>query len=183
MRKIVLAVATAGLSLWSGGASAVDKLPCPAGMICASKPDTILSLMKTLSPTAKAGLTKEGERKIDVTDQSYKYTIYFRDCAVEHTGCAALTFVVSFSADPVADMAFVNKWNSDKRPTRAIYNEDGSVDIQYDMSTYGGVSVDNFKDVKGWWDSALSDFADFYKTADEAKNGKPSDKPADKPKN
>lgn len=168
MRKTLLvAAATLGL-WWTGAAEAADKAPCPAGLVCASKPSTVFDQVRLLSPDAKLGTAKDGTPQIDVTDKTYKYTIYFEDCDGK-TACASLYFMVAFSPDDLADLAFVNKWNVDKRPARAIRYDDGSIALVYDVSTLGGLTVTNFKDVVGWWDSTLDEFSDFFEAQEKAK--------------
>lgn len=172
MRGIIMAAAVAVLSLWGGAASAADKTPCPAGLVCASKPQTVIDLVKTLSPDAKLDKASDGTPIIKVTDQAYNYSIYFEDCD-EGKACAALSFTVSFSPEDAADLAFVNKWNREKRPARAMRDDDGSVSLQFDVSTYGGMNADNFKDVKSWWDSTLDEFSKFFDEQKKAAQAKP----------
>lgn len=166
-----VSVAAAILCLWwTGAAQAADKAPCPAGLVCASKPSSVFDQVRALSPTATLGAAKDGTPEIDVTDKTYKYTIFFDDCD-GRTACASLYFIVTFSAEDLADLAFVNKWNVNNRLARAMRYDDGSIALVYDVSTYGGLTIANFRDVVGWWDTTLDEFSDFYDAQDKARAG------------
>lgn len=150
--------------LLAGQADASDKRPCPANLICANKPSSIMDLITGSDPSAQVGVDKEGRPKVTITNKAYKYTIYFADCDGK-VNCSALTFSSDFTKDPTITLAFVNGFNKGFRVPKASLEDDGTMFLQMEVSTVGGISRENFLDWKGWWDAGLNDFADYVDKA------------------
>jgi hypothetical protein len=170
MRKTWFLVLTgASLAVLSGSAMASDTLPCAAGMICANKPETVTDQIQKLEPKAKTTKAENGTPTIAIDGEYYNYFIYFKDCE-EGKDCAAIAFSADFTKDAAIDLAFVNKWNRNSRIAKAYIGDDGGMFLTLDVSTVGGLSKANFADWKGWWESQLSEFADFYDAESKTKS-------------
>ncbi|WP_375396305.1 YbjN domain-containing protein [uncultured Sphingomonas sp.] len=155
-----VAVAGVALAAFAGPADAKDTLPCPSGLVCATVPATVTDFIKSIDPKAVVSKDSKGLPKIDLS-AAYKYSIYFRDCE-NNTQCAAITFVSDFTPDPAIDLAFVNKWNRDFRVPKAYLGDDGALNLEFEVSTVGGITQANLRDVKSWFESGLGDFGGFY---------------------
>lgn len=175
MRRIGGATILAWGLLGATGAVAADSKPCPAGLICANKPETIADALRAAGFSAELGKTEKGFTRVKSSASGYKYTIYFEDCDDAKANCASIRFFTDFDKDGTESFELVNKWNHDKRLGKAYLQDDGSFAMEYDLSTVGGLTAANFKDVITWWESTLGALSQFFR--DHPAPAKPS-KPA-----
>ncbi len=171
MRRVYLAAIGVAVLAMGGPAGASDDKPCPSGLVCASKPDTITSIMKSLEPKVKMRKADDDDPVIDVEGPVYDYEVMFMDCK-NRAQCAAVTFSSAFKAEPLLDVDFANRWNREHRIPKAYVDKDGALYLQLEVSTIGGLTRANFRDWKEWWDSGLSDFAKFYDKESDARDPK-----------
>jgi len=149
--------------LGASGAVAADTKPCPAGMICATKPETIADALRAAGFSADVGKTEKGFTRIKSSASGFKYSIYFEDCDDAKANCASIRFYTDFDKDGSETLDLANRWNRDKRLGKAYLLDDGSFAIEYDLSTVGGVNAANFKDVITWWESTLGALSQFFR--------------------
>jgi hypothetical protein len=152
-------------------AAAQDKDPCPSGMVCANKPSTIVSIMKSMEPKTKVSTGDDGQPLIDVDGPTYDYSIFFMDCNGKKD-CAAITFSANFDKDKILDVDLANRWNREHRVPKAYIDKDGQLYLQMEVSTVGGITPANFRDWKQWWDDALVDFSNLYDSESAARDPK-----------
>ena len=99
---------------------------------------------------------------IEIKDSTYAFDVYFYGCKA-NKNCDSLRFEALFEKAPENTPEFVNKWNSKKRFLQAYVRDDGGFAVAYDVATIGGLNQRNFADVVDWWNSQLSELADFFK--------------------
>ena len=132
-------------------------------MICASNPQSMVTAIQGMG--YKAVLTKDsgGDPQITSSASGYNYDIFFYDCK-NNVNCTSVQFQIVFSKDSVNSADLANEWNSKQRLGSMHFNkEKGTLVIQYDISTVGGINQKNFADVVSWWDSTLGEAAKFFK--------------------
>lgn len=163
MRIHTLILASAFVSC---SANAVDSENCGAGLICASKPETVVEAIQAAGYRAKLDKDKGGDPMISSEASGYDFEIYFYGCE-KSKDCTSLRFQTTFKAEPDNTPEYANAWNNKKRFIQASV-EDQALTLGYDLTTVGGVNVKNFEDVASWWSEMLGDFAIFVKEQDAA---------------
>jgi hypothetical protein len=154
-----LILMSAGLISFSGSASAQDE--CPTGLICASKPETVVGGVQDAGFRAKLGKDSAGDPMIDSEASGYTFQIYFYDCE-KGKDCRSLQFVADFEADDGNTPEYANAWNVKHRFIQASVNEK-ELQLAYDITTAGGLNKANFADVLETWSTMLGKFAVFVK--------------------
>ncbi len=135
---------------------------CADGVVCASNPAGMVSAIQALGYKASLDKDSSGDPKIISSASGYDYDIYFYDCN-NHLNCSSIQFFVSFTKDSANSEMLANQWNLKKRMGKMAFDPaDGSINLQYDLSTSGGLNKTNFKDVVGWWDSTLGALHTFF---------------------
>lgn len=168
-RAMAMLVALFGAS----AAWASDDKPCPAGLICATKPDGVAEAVRAAGFSAELTKTDKGASVIRSSASGYKYNIYFVDCDEAKAKCAALQFFIDFRKDGTETLDLVNRWNRENRMGKAYLEDDGGFAMEYDFSTIGGITPANMKDVMLWWESTLGQLNRFFKETTPAPAAKP----------
>lgn len=153
-----------------GAAAAADKSPCPAGLICASNPSSVVAALQEAGYAAKLTKDNLGDPLIESSGGGYKFDVLFYDCE-ERRQCGSLQLQISFRSEGYEDPGLANKWNTTKRLGQARINDKGEFVLSYPLSTVGGLNQSNFRDVLDWWSSSLGDLKAFW-----ADNPKPAAK-------
>ena len=157
--------AAAGLALSCAAilpASAEDKAPCGAGMVCASKPETVMAAMEKAGFKPKLSKDNGGDPMIESDEAIYHFDVYFYGCE-NHINCDSLRFEAIFEKAPENTIELANKWNVSKRFLQASVRDSGEIAFAYDVPTIGGVNDANFADVLDWWTSELNELGKFFK--------------------
>ena len=161
------------MKLWKGAALAValafcgeahasDTDPCPADMVCANKPQTVVDALHQAGYKAKLGKDKVGDPMVESAAGGYDFTLFFYEC--EHgRDCASVQFLVSFKADSTNTPALANEWNQKQRFSQMSVDDDGSLDIRLDVNTFGGLNQKNFADTIDWWAARMGELSAFFK--------------------
>lgn len=151
----------AAISAISSAANAADENPCPADLICASKPETVVSGLQDAGFRAKLEKDKTGDPMISSEASGYEFEIYFYGCE-KGQNCAELQFQTTFMAEADNTPDYANAWNTSKRFIQASVDQQ-KLQLAYDISTVGGVNKANFTDTTQWWAAMLGEFAVFVK--------------------
>jgi hypothetical protein len=153
-------------SIFASSANAADDAACKAGVICASKPQSVVEAMQSAGFRAKLDKDKEGDPLITSEASGYDFEVYFYGCE-KSVNCSSIRFQTTFKAEPDNTPEYANAWNAKKRFIQASV-EDQMLTLAYDLTTVGGVNAQNFEEVAGWWSDMLGDFAVFVKEQDAA---------------
>jgi Putative bacterial sensory transduction regulator len=150
-------------------ALAVDKNPCGTSLICASKPDTVVSALQDAGYKAKMTKDDGGDPMINSSASGYDFDIYFYGCK-DNKQCDSLQMRISFAKDGANTPELANKWNKGKRFSQAYIDEKGRFVADYDVSTVGGLTKGNFADVIDWWSVTLGNLKTFFEENPPPKN-------------
>ena len=160
MNKAVLPLLA--LFATSLSAPALAEAGCPAGLVCAADPRSVVDALQSLGYKAMLGKSDTtGNPKIESSAAGYDYTIYFYDCAAPK-GCGSLGFTVVFEDDGTNTARLANAWNKDNRFSQMAVNDNGTMAFTYDVTTVGGVNRANFADVVDWWQVMLGKVRGFF---------------------
>jgi hypothetical protein len=166
-RLLALAAVTLGVA----GARPAQAEICGAGVICASNPQGMVDAIKALGYKAVLQKDPDGDPEIDTSASGYDYTIYFDDCN-NHVNCDTVQFYISFDKDPANSEKLANEWNLTRRMGKMYFDpKDGSITMDYELSTVGGLSPKNFADVLAWWETCLGELQTFYQEHPAPKSG------------
>uniref|UniRef100_UPI0037CC2593 YbjN domain-containing protein n=1 Tax=Sphingorhabdus sp. TaxID=1902408 RepID=UPI0037CC2593 len=154
-----LILMSAGLMSFSGSARAQEG--CPAGLICASKPETVAVGVQDAGFRAKVDKDDAGDPMIYSEASGFKFQILFYECD-KGKECSSLQFVSYFGAEDDNTPEYANAWNAKTRFIRASV-EKKELQLAYDITTTGGLNKANFTDVLEWWSAMLGEFALFVK--------------------
>jgi hypothetical protein len=135
------------------------------------QPDNITSI----TPDAMAAIMRDAGYKADVYEfgtttkhkavatamEGYKVRVYFYSCDAQNK-CGSLNFETSFTKSPNFTLALTNKWNAEHRYTKLYIDPtDGSLNFDFDIFVYGGVTSKTLKDAVTLYDGTLGDLAKF----------------------
>ena len=144
-------------------AQAADEEPCGKGLVCANAPETVVKAIQDAG--FKASLSKSestGNPMITSAASGYDFRVYFYECE-DGKNCASLHFSTSFADDGKNTPELANLWNRERRFSQMAVDEDGSLALTYDVTTYGGLTQLNFADVVDWWQTMLGALNAFFR--------------------
>jgi Putative bacterial sensory transduction regulator len=156
--KLVLLIVAGFLAV---PALAVDKEPCGAGLICASKPETVVSALQDAGYKAKLSKDNGGDPMVTSSAAGYDFDIFFYGC-VENKQCDSLQMKISFVKDPANTPALADKWNNKWRFSQSYINGKGLFVTAYDVTTVGGLTNANFASMIDWWSITLGNLKTFF---------------------
>lgn len=160
MRHILFAALV--LFLFGGApAAAQDREQCPAGLVCASAPATVLAAMEKAGLKPELSTDSTGDPLISSAEAAYRFDVTFYGCEA-NKACDSLRFEVQFQKEDNGTIALANKWNADHRFIQASVKDDGRFVMAYDVATIGGINPRNFQDVLEWWASMLGEAGKFF---------------------
>ncbi len=150
-----------GLALAAVPATATAQAACPSGQVCASRPDTVVEALQSAGFKAQLDKDDLGDPKIDSAASGYNFTIYFYGCK-DGKECNSLRFATVFEDDGTNTPELANRWNKVKRFAQMSAQDNGSLQVAYDVTTAGGVNQTNFADAVDWWQVMLSELRAFF---------------------
>jgi hypothetical protein len=147
---------------FASAAHAADTDECPVDLICASKPETVVSVLQKAGYQAKLDTDKTGDPMISSAASGYNYDIWFYGCET-NKDCDSLQFQISFLKDETNTVDLANVWNKSKRFGQANIDDKGRFVVSFDVTTVGGLTPKNFDDVVVWWSGTLANLGKFWK--------------------
>jgi hypothetical protein len=160
MVRKLLALAT--ITLCVAAARPAQAEICATGVICASNPQGMVDAIRALGYKAVLEKDSNGDPMISTAASGYEYTIYFDECN-NHVNCETVQFFIAFEKDSVNSEKLANEWNLTRRMGKMYFDpKDGSLTMDYELSTVGGLSQANFADVVAWWDTCLGELGTFF---------------------
>ena len=130
--------------------------------ITARNPQTILDALAALGYPGKMDKMDSGRTSIAVQISGLKTYIDFYDCADDLTDCYTLLFNVSLDLKKGTTPDKANEWNSKQITGRVWLDENKDPTLDYSLSTFNGVSEDNFDQNVKLWDKKIGDLKDFF---------------------
>lgn len=139
-------------------------------------PAAATDIVTSITPDAMAAIMRDAGYKADVYEfgtttpkhkavatamEGYKVRVYFYSCDAQFK-CGSLNFETSFTKSPNFTLALTNKWNTEHRYTKLYIDpSDGSLNFDFDIFVYGGVTPKTIKDAVTLYDGTLGDLAKF----------------------
>jgi hypothetical protein len=145
-----------------------DEASCGKGLICASKPETVVKALQEAGYKAKLVSEKGKDPWIETSMNGYNLDLEFSNCE-DNKKCKVLSYRVSFTEDDIYTLELMNSWNSRFRFYQMYRLEKGGMAMNYDFTTVGGLNQANFAHLAGWMDGMLGDMDRFI---DEARTAK-----------
>jgi Putative bacterial sensory transduction regulator len=156
-------LALAAVTLCVAGARPAQAEICATEVICASNPQGMVDAIRALGYKAVLEKDSDGNPEISTAASGYDYSIYFDDCD-NHVNCSAIQFYISFAKDPANSEKLANDWNLTRRMGKMYFDpKDGSITMDYELSTAGGLNQKNFADVVAWWEASLGELQTFFR--------------------
>ncbi len=100
-----------------------------------------------------------GNPKIDVSDASDPFTIFFHGCT-DGKDCTYIEFATWWDLKNGVQASVIDKWNQTKLWGVAFRDEHNDPHLSMTVNLRYGVTADNFDDTLDWWDSTTSQFED-----------------------
>ena len=166
---IVRLLGAAALTMVAATAAAKDDQPCAKGMVCASAPGTIVKVMQEAGFKAKLTTDRLGDPMIESAASGYNYELLFYGCENKRD-CDSVQFYMKFDKGVENTPAYANKWNVENRFIQMAAHPDTTLSLQHDVSTVGGLTPANFKDLLDWWQMQLGEARDFFRANDPDKS-------------
>lgn len=161
MRRLYLPASLFCLAVTAAPAAAEDSDPCPAELVCASNPKSVVDAFREAGYKAKLQIDTEGDPLIESAAAGYNFDTLFYGC-VETKACDSLQFRVTFVKEPENTFELANKWNVRRRFSQMSVSEDGRLLVNWDVATIGGLNKKNFADVLATWESILGQLGKFF---------------------
>ena len=132
-------------------------------LITARDPKSVLAALATLGYVGKQEKMDSGRTSISVQISGLKSYIDFYDCADDLTDCYTLLFNVSLDLKKGTTLDQANEWNSKQITGRVWLDDNKDPTLDYSVSTFNGLSEDNFDQNVKLWDKKIGDLKDFFK--------------------
>ncbi|HTJ01674.1 MAG TPA: YbjN domain-containing protein [Methylovirgula sp.] len=137
--------------------------PAATDNITSVTPDQMAAIMRDAGYKADVyefGTTTK-HKAVATAMEGYKVRVYFYSCDAQNK-CGSLNFETSFTKSPNFTLALTNKWNAEHRYTKLYIDpSDGSLNFDFDIFVYGGVTPKTIKDAVTLYDGTLGDLAKF----------------------
>jgi hypothetical protein len=137
--------------------------PAASDNITSVTPDQMAAIMRDAGYKADVyefGTTTK-HKAVATAMEGYKVRVYFYSCDAQNK-CGSLNFETSFTKSPNFTLALTNKWNAEHRYTKLYIDpSDGSLNFDFDIFVYGGVTPKTIKDAVTLYDGTLGDLAKF----------------------
>jgi hypothetical protein len=129
-------------------------------VLSAGDPAQVAAVMLAEGYQAKLIVDARNDPRIDSAAAGSRFTLQFGSCD-RGQKCQALRFVAWWERDEHVTDAVANLWNRERRFARAAIDEEDDLMLDYEISTVGGVSAANFRDVLALWSEMLGEFTRF----------------------
>jgi Putative bacterial sensory transduction regulator len=145
-----------------GAAAAVSAFTATAQaqMVTAQNPQSVVSALQNAGYKAELTTDGAGDPKIESGSSGNKFVVFFYGCT-KNRDCTTLQFYAGWSG-PKVSLEQINKWNNDKRFSRALLDKDGDPVIKQDLDLDdGGLSRLLFEDNLEYWVLVMNEFAKY----------------------
>ena len=122
-----------------------------------TSPGRIAQILQAEGYKALVTTDSEGDPKIDSGSHGVSWSIFFYGCTGSRN-CRSVQFAAAFDMRDGISPEIINRFNRNKRYTRAYYDTEFDPFLEYDVNLDGGVSEANFADSLDIWNIILGDF-------------------------
>jgi len=159
------------------GASVAGAADPPKLIMAADLPE-VAAALQAAGYKAQLKPNSLGKPFIESAANGSSFAIDFYNCDDndKSVGCKTLMFSSWWKAQPWLTVNLANAYNAKLTFGRAYIDKDGDLNIELPVTSAGGLTLENFKDVVDWWSTVDADMSKMVNTAEDA--GKAKDKPA-----
>lgn len=144
-----------------------EEPPCGKGLICASKPETLVKGLQEAGYKAKLVTPNDEDPYIETKMSGYSVNLILSDCE-KRRQCRTFSYRLNFVAEPVYTVDFANRWNNKYRFLQVYRLDDGRLGVNYDVTTVGGLNQANFTDLTESFDGTLGTLDQFIEEAKQS---------------
>ena len=132
--------------------------PVHAQLVRAQDPQSVVDAMQAAGYTAKLGVDRLGDPKIDSSVSGTNFVVFFYNCT-GNRDCATVQFHSAFDMPTPLTLDLINEWNRSQRFGRAYLDKENDPTIEMDVDLDdGGLSRALFEDNLEFWASVLGKF-------------------------
>jgi hypothetical protein len=113
--------------------------PAPPAVFTQFKPDDVVAILKDAGYSAEL-IHQNNSYRIGTGMGGRRISLYLY--CDDNANCTSLTWELDFKPSPDFTMTMANKWNRDKRYSKAYIDTDGGMVVQYDLAFSGGLTKD-----------------------------------------
>jgi putative sensory transduction regulator len=150
------AAVVASLAWTPSFAEAVTPAPAQSEMIVKLKANDIASIVRDAGYRAEV-VTENNRTRIRTGMSGYNVNVYLYGCDDE-AACNSIQFSLGLTKSPSYTLSIANKWNQDKRFTKAYLDTGGNLFMEADVYFRGGVSRDALIASTRLFDDLVADF-------------------------
>lgn len=139
-------------------------LPLPAlaqlgGVITGLDVDRVAELARAYGPAERQHHDVEVGPWIDAEVDGIFYTISFLNCE-NGANCTSLQFRAWWESGGAHSIEEMNRWNRERRFSKAYLDINGNATLEFDVNLAGGVTAVNFDDTLQWWQVVTAEFVE-----------------------
>lgn len=133
--------------------------PLNAQTVSAGAPQSVIRALQAAGYKAELAADSGGDPMIRSNASGAKFTIFFFGCE-KNVNCTEIQFYAGWT-DKVS-FEQINSWNRKHRFGRAYVDDEGEVNIEYDINLEGGSIPDAlFRNDLELWDSLMGEFQNY----------------------
>jgi hypothetical protein len=140
-----------------GGTVAAPPVTTAAGLVDATSPQAIASLLQGAGYRAEVTVDNVKDPLIKSSAAGVDFSIYFYGCE-NNTNCQSIQFSSGYDLDRGSSFQAMNDWNAAQRFGYAYLDNESDPFVNMDINMASGISSDNFLDSLQLWEQVLSDF-------------------------
>jgi hypothetical protein len=153
---VILAAAVASMVRAPSFAESAAPAPSAPELIVKLKPNDIASILRDAGYRAEI-VTENNRTRIRTGMGGYNVNVYIYGCD-EDGACASIQFSLGLTKSPNYTLSVANKWNQDKRFTKAYLDTGGNLFLEADVYFRGGIGRDVVSTSARLFDDLVADF-------------------------
>jgi len=164
---VILAAVVATMVRTPSFAESAVPAPSTAEMLVKLKPNDIASILRDAGYRADV-VTENNRTRIRTGMGGYNVNVYMYGCD-EDGACSSIQFSLGLTKSPNYTLSVANKWNQDKRFTKAYLDTSGNLFMEADVYFRGGIGRDAVSASARLFDDLVGDFRRMVSAVNRAK--------------
>ncbi|HVY21355.1 MAG TPA: YbjN domain-containing protein [Bauldia sp.] len=123
-----------------------------------AEPDAVLNALERAGYEAEITKAKDGDPKIESTDDDSPFAVNFYDCNDKHEQCAYVQITQGWNLKKGLDLAKIDSWNADNVWGQAYRDDEKDPWLALVINFKGGVTPEYVDDMVEWWSVIVDDF-------------------------
>ncbi len=164
---VILAAVVASTVGTPSFAETAAPAPSTPGVIVKFKADDIASILRDAGYRAEI-VTENNRTRVRTGMSGYNINVYLYGCD-EDGACTSLQYSLGLTKSPSYTLSVANKWNQDKRFTKAYLDVNGNLFLEADVYFRGGTTRDAVASSVRLFDDLVADFRGMLSALSTAK--------------